>query len=58
VSIPGNGVLVNGSSSETTAVTVEGSTSPVTSEEKTQTWVNAPFDIEPEYYSLIFIIKL
>ena len=34
------------------------SVSDSTSEEDTQTWVNKAFKIEPNYYSLIFIMKL
>lgn len=56
--------------SETTKVTISGgdhthtctvsqaSISPSTSEEAEGTWENSPIKIEPNYYSLIFIMKL
>ena len=56
--------------SETTEVTISGgdhthtctvsqaSISPSTSEEAEGTWENSPIKIEPNYYSLIFIMKL
>lgn len=39
-------------------ITISGNTSSVTSEEDTKTWTNKSFNIEPHYYSLIFIMKL
>lgn len=57
-SIPGEGILMDESSKDTTSILVSGSSSSVTSVETTKTWKNAAFTIEPAYYSLIFIIKL
>lgn len=57
-SIPGEGILIDESSKDTTSILVSGSSSSVTSTETTKTWKNAAFNIEPAYYSLIFIIKL
>lgn len=42
----------------TVSMTISGETSEVTSEESPKTWENKAFKIEPNYYSLIFIMKL
>lgn len=39
-------------------ISISGTTESATSQEDTQTWENTPFSIEPNYYSLIFIMKL
>jgi hypothetical protein len=39
-------------------ITVSGNTSSESSEEDTKTWTNQTFKIEPNYYALIFIMKL
>lgn len=39
-------------------ISISGNTAAATSQEDTQTWENTPFSIEPNYYSLIFIMKL
>lgn len=39
-------------------ITVSGNTSSESSEENTKTWTNQTFKIEPNYYALIFIMKL
>jgi hypothetical protein len=41
-----------------TATIVEGTIADSESTEQSQKWDNAPINIEPEYYALIFIIKL
>jgi microcystin-dependent protein len=41
-----------------TATIVEGTIADSKSTEQAQQWDNAPINIEPEYYALIFIIKL
>jgi hypothetical protein len=51
-------ITVSGGSHNHTATVTEGTISNTTSEENTQTWENKAFKIEPNYYSLIFIMKL
>lgn len=46
------------SASDTVSINISGTTSEVSSEEDTKTWANESFKIEPNYYSLIFIMKL
>ena len=46
------------SASDTVSISISGTTSEVTSMEDTKTWANESFKIEPNYYSLIFIMKL
>lgn len=40
------------------SVTLSGNTGSTTSSEASKTWENAKFSIEPNYYALIFIMKL
>ncbi len=40
------------------SVTISGSTGNQTSTEQTKTWTNESFKLEPNYYALIFIMKL
>ena len=42
----------------TVNISISGTTGSATSQEDTQTWANNSFKIEPNYYSLIFIMKL
>ena len=44
--------------SDTVSINISGTTSEVTSTEDAKTWANESFKIEPNYYSLIFIMKL
>ena len=44
--------------SNTVSVTISGTTGESTSTEMEKTWENKSFKIEPNYYSLIFIMKL
>ena len=53
-----NTITVSGGSHSHNATVTEGTISNTTSEENTQTWENKAFKIEPNYYSLIFIMKL
>lgn len=39
-------------------MSISGTSQAATSTETTQSWENTPFSIEPNYYSLIFIMKL
>lgn len=48
----------NISASDTVYISISGTTSAVSSMENTKTWANESFKIEPNYYSLIFIMKL
>lgn len=55
----GDSVEIGSSSgSDTVSITISGETSEDTSQEDTQEWENKAFKIEPNYYSLIFIMKL
>lgn len=49
---------ITGGNHTHTATITEGTISSNTSEETTQTWENKAIKIEPDYYSLIFIMKL
>lgn len=44
--------------SDTVNISISGTTSETTSAESAKTWTNKAFKIEPNYYSLIFIMKL
>jgi predicted heme/steroid binding protein len=44
--------------SDTVSINISGTTGEATSTEMEKTWENKPFKIEPNYYSLIFIMKL
>lgn len=44
--------------SDSVSLTISGTTSSVTSEEASKTWTNKAFKIEPNYFALIFIMKL
>lgn len=51
-------ITVSGGDHSHTATVTEGTISETPSEEDTKTWENKAFKIEPNYYSLIFIMKL
>ena len=51
-------VQTTGGAHTHTATIVEGSIADSESTEQSQQWENNPINIEPEYYTLIFIIKL
>ena len=42
----------------TCSIRISGQTETSTSQEQSKTWKNTPITIEPNYYSLIFIMKL
>lgn len=51
-------VQTTGGAHNHTATIVEGTVADSESTEQSQQWENTPINIEPEYYTLIFIIKL
>lgn len=51
-------ITITGGNHTHTATVTEGTISESTSQEETQTWENKAIKIEPNYYSLIFIMKL
>jgi hypothetical protein len=54
----GSAVSVTGGDHDHSVSITGGTISSTTSNEKTKTWTNEPIKIEPNYYSLIFIMKL
>lgn len=51
-------VTISGGNHSHTLTVSGGAINPAVSEEDTQTWENEAFNLEPNYYSLIFIMKL
>lgn len=58
VTIEGEGSLVDEKAKDTTTINFSGNTNAVISTESKQTWANNPIQIAPEYYALVFIMKL
>lgn len=54
----GSTVSITGGNHDHSASISDGNISYATSEESSKSWTNTPIKIEPNYYSLIFIMKL